>query len=79
MITHNQEINRTVSADAFFHMTPKLLLDRMQLLGDGAKEARRRREWAEQAAREEMRERRAQVVSLVQGHNIRRSGFGLLS
>ena len=60
-------------------MTPKLLLDRMQLLGDGAKEARRRRAWAEQAAREEMRERRAQVVSLVQGHNIRRSGFGLLS
>ena len=53
-------------------MTPKLLLDRMQLLGDGAKEARRRREWAEQAAREEMRESRAQVVSLVQGHNIRR-------
>ena len=49
------------------------------MLVDGAKEARRRREWAEQAAREEMRERRAQVVSLVQGHNIRRSGFGLLS
>ena len=57
----------------------KLLLDRMQLLGDGAKEARRRREWAEQAARVETRERRAQVVSLMQGHNIRRSGFGLLS
>ena len=55
------------------------MLDRLQLLGDGAKEARRRREWAEQAARVETRERRAQVVSLMQGHNIRRSGFGLLS
>ena len=51
----------------------------MQLLGDGAKDAKRRREWAEQAARAELRERRAQVVSLKQGHNIRRSGFGLLS
>ena len=56
----------------------RLLLDRMQLLGDGARDARRRREWAEQAARVEARERRAQVVSLMQGHNIRRSGFGLL-
>ena len=40
----------------------RLLLDRMQLLGDEAKEARRRREWAEQAARVQMRERRAQVT-----------------
>ena len=55
----------------------RLLLDRMQLLGDEAKEARRRREWAEQAARVEMRERRAQVVvSLNRGHNQALTGSG---
>ena len=57
----------------------RLLLDRLQLLGDGAREAGRRREVAEAGMRWEARERRAQVVSLMQGHNIRRSGFGLLS
>ena len=56
----------------------RLLLDRVQLLGDGAREARRRREWGEMVERVEMRERRAQVVSLMQGRSIRRSGFGLL-
>ena len=47
-------------------------------MGDGAREARRRREWGEMVERVEMRERRAQVVSLMQGRSIRRSGFGLL-
>ena len=54
----------------------RLLLDRLQLLGEGAGEAARRREWAEQASRAEARERRAQLVCLQQGRNIRRSGFG---
>ena len=35
----------------------RLLLDRLQLLGEGAGEAARRREWAEQANRAEARER----------------------
>ena len=56
----------------------RLLLDRLQLLGEGAGEAARRREWAEQANRAEARERRAQLVCLQQGRNIRRSGFGYL-
>ena len=54
----------------------RLLLDRLQLLGEGAGEAFRRREWAEQARRADARERRAQLVCLQQGRNIRRSGFG---
>ena len=56
----------------------RLLLDRLQLLGHGAREAGRRREMAEQGMRWEARERRAQAVSVRQGHNIRRCGFGLL-
>ena len=54
----------------------RLLLDRLQLLGEGSAEASRRREWAEQASRAEARERRAQLVCLQQGRHIRRSGFG---
>ena len=54
----------------------RLLLDRLQLLGEGAGEGAGRREWAEQANRAEARERRAQLVCLQQGRNIRRSGFG---
>ena len=38
----------------------------------------RRREMAEQGVRWEARERQAQVVSVRQGHNIRRCGFGLI-
>ena len=56
----------------------RLLLDRLQLLGHGAREAGRRREMAEQGMRWEARERRAQAVSVRQGHNIRRCGFELL-
>ena len=56
----------------------RLLLDRLQLLGDGAREAGRRREVAELGMRWEERERRAQAVSVRQGQNIRRCGFGLL-
>ena len=54
----------------------RLLLDR--LLGDGAREAAGRRDWALAARRAQAHEMRAQHASLVQGRNIRRSGFGLL-
>ena len=57
----------------------RLLLDRLQLLGDGAREAGRRREFAEMGMRWEERERRAQAVSVRQGQNIRRCGFGLIA
>ena len=56
----------------------RLLLDRLQLLGEGVGEAARRREWAEQASRAEVKEKRAQLVCLQQCRNIRRSGFGML-
>ena len=56
----------------------RLILDRLQLLGEGASEAARRRDWAEQANRADARERRAQLVCLQQGQNIRRSGFAYL-
>ena len=56
----------------------KLLLDRLQLIGDGASDAARRRERAEQAEAAARRERRAQAVCLRQGRAIRRHGFGKL-
>ena len=56
----------------------RLLLDRLQLLGDGSREAGRRRDRAQEARRAETREKRAQHVCLLQGRNIRQNGFGLL-
>ena len=56
----------------------RLLLDRLQLLGDGAREAAGRRDRALRARRAEANEMRAQHVSMLLGRNIRRSGFGLL-
>ena len=56
----------------------RLVLGRLQLLGDGATEAARRRERAVQAEVTAGRERRAQAVCLRQGRDIRRHGFGLL-
>ena len=50
----------------------------MQLLGEGATEAARRREWAASLDRAALRDRRAQEVSLRQGQAIRRFGFGKL-
>ena len=55
----------------------RLLLDRLQLLGDGAREAAGRRDRALAARRAEANEMRAQHASMLQGRNIRRSGFGL--
>ena len=40
----------------------RLLLDRLQLLGDGAREAASRRDWALRQRREEEMERQAQLV-----------------
>ena len=40
----------------------RLLLDRLQLLGDGAREAAARRDWAMRQRREEEMERQAQLV-----------------
>ena len=56
----------------------RLLLDRLQLLGDGSNEAARRRDRVMETRRAEARERRAQHVCLLQGRAIRRSGFALL-
>ena len=56
----------------------KLLLDRLQLLGDGASEAAGRRDRAQQLEAGAVRERRAQLVCLRQGVSIMRRGFGLL-
>ena len=53
--------------------TSRLLLDRLQLLGDGATKATGRRVEAVAA-----RERRAQEVCQRQGRGIVRKGFGLL-
>ena len=56
----------------------KLLLDRLQLLGDGATEAERRRGWVEEVERRAARERQAQFVCLRQGRAVMRHGFGKL-
>ena len=56
----------------------RLLLGRLQLLGDGAKEAAGRRDWSVRMEEVARRERQAQAVCQRQGQAIRRSGFGLL-
>ena len=55
----------------------RLLLDRLCILGDGATEAGRRRDWAVQVEVLAARRRQAQAVSRRQGRNILRHGFGL--
>lgn len=57
----------------------RFLLGRLRLLGDGTAEAARRRERAERLEAAAVRERRAQAVSMRQGRNIMRQGFGLLN
>ena len=56
----------------------RLLLDRLSLLGDGATEAARRRDWAVQLEVAAARRRQAQEVSRRQARNIVRHGFGRL-
>ena len=56
----------------------RLLLDRLQLLGEGANAAAVRRDKAVMEEASALRERRAQYVCLRQGTSIMRRGFGLL-
>ena len=58
--------------------TSRLLLDRLQLLGDGVTEAAVRRDKAARMEAVAAKERRAQDVSARQGRGIVRRGFGLL-
>ena len=70
-------LRRTLSFTAV-RETARLLLDRLRLLGDGAAEAARRRDRVNQLEAASFRERRAQAVSMRQGRNILRHGFGML-
>ena len=54
------------------------VLDRLYLIGDGASEAGRRRDWATQLEGEAVRRRQVQEVSMRQVRGIVRHGFGLL-
>ena len=56
----------------------RLLLDRLQLLGEGAERAAGRRDRAVQLEAAAARERRAQLVCLRQGTAVMRRGFGML-
>ena len=54
------------------------MLDRLELLGDGAGEAARRRDWAVHLERTAERERQAQAVCQRQARPLVRSGFAML-
>ena len=56
----------------------RMLHDQLQLLGDGAAEAGRRRARAEQLEAAAERERHAQTVAFLQGRSMRMFGFGRL-
>ena len=56
----------------------RLLLDRLRLLGDGAVEAGKRRQRAEQLEAVSSRERNAQALAHRQGRSLMRHGFGKL-
>ena len=56
-----------------------MLLERLQLLGDGSADAGRRRERAAAEEAKAHRERQAQLVCLRQGQAIIRHGFGKLN
>ena len=70
-------VRRKLSINAV-KQTSRLLLDRLQLLGEGAAEAAGRRDRAVMAEAGAARERRAQEVCHRQGRAIVRRGFGLL-
>ena len=59
-------------------MIKRLLLNRLQLLGEGANLAAARRDKAVLEEASALRERRAQYVCLRQGTSILRRGFGHL-
>ena len=56
----------------------RLLLDWLDLLGDGVRQAMRRRDYTVRVDQVEARERRAQAVCLRQGRVLMRWDFGLL-
>ena len=70
-------IRRTLSITVVREQA-RLLLDRLQLLGDGAAEARRRRGRAEMLEAAAKRERQAQRVAFLHGRGLKRLGFGRL-
>ena len=70
-------IRRTLSFTAV-QQQARLLLSRLQLLGDGTREAARRRTTVGLVERLAARERQAQAVCLKQGRDIVRRGFGKL-
>ena len=70
-------VRRKLSISAV-QQTSRLLLDRLQLLGEGAAEAAARRDKAVMLEAVAARERRAQDVCARQGRGIVRRGFGLL-
>ena len=72
-----KKMRRKLSINAA-KQTSRLLLDRLQLLGEGAAEAVARRDRAVMAEAVAARERRAQEVCRRQGGGIVRRGFGLL-
>ena len=57
----------------------RMLLERLQLLGDGSGDAARRRERAAVEEARAHRERQAQLVCMRQGQAIIRHGFGKLN
>ena len=74
LASHVSSVRRQLSFTAVREQA-RLLLDRLQLLGDGAREAASRRDWALRQRREEEMERQAQQVCMLQGRLIRRSGL----
>ena len=70
-------VRRKLSINAV-QQTSRLLLDRLQLLGDGAAEAAARRNRAVMLEAVAARERSAQDVCVRQGKGIVRQAFGLL-
>ena len=70
-------VRRKLSVNSV-QQTSRLLLDRLQLLGEGAAEAAGRRDRAVMLEAVAARERRAQEGCVKQGRGIVRRGFGLL-
>ena len=70
-------VRRQLSITAVIEQA-KMLLERLQLLGEGSADAARRRERAAAAEVKASRERQAQLVCLRQGRAVMRHGFGKL-
>ena len=66
-------MRRTLSLESA-RANSRCLLDRVQVLGSGGKEASRRRRWVEEEERRMGRELRATMLSLQHGRPILRRG-----